>query len=210
MSCCDRHFTGRNYRTRSRLFRTYRHPDESFQIQKTTTLLLAVLQIRDFHPGSWFLPIPDPGSKHMEKKNCYHTFLCSHKFRKIENYFSFEVIKKNFWANFQKIIDLFTQKMGSGSGIRDPGSGKNLFRIPDPGVKKAPDPGSGSATLASRLSATDLWGPRPRWTCAASLPRDPRPCCTRAAAPGSAPPRQCGTRHPKHRKKGPIIILYKH
>jgi hypothetical protein len=29
-----------------------------------------------------------------------------------------------------------------GSGIR-----KNLFRIPDPGVKKAPDPGSGSATL---------------------------------------------------------------
>ncbi len=36
-----------------------------------------------------------------------------------------------------------------GSGIRDPGSGKNLFRIPDPGVKKAPDPGSGSATLAT-------------------------------------------------------------
>jgi hypothetical protein len=34
-----------------------------------------------------------------------------------------------------------------GSEIRDPGSGKNLFRIPDPGVKKAPDPGSGSATL---------------------------------------------------------------
>jgi hypothetical protein len=30
--------------------------------------------------------------------------------------------------------------MGLGSGIRDPGSGKNLFRIPDPGVKKAPDP----------------------------------------------------------------------
>jgi hypothetical protein len=32
--------------------------------------------------------------------------------------------------------------MGLGSGIRDPGSGKNLSRIPDPGVKKAPDPGS--------------------------------------------------------------------
>ena len=29
-----------------------------------------------------------------------------------------------------------------GSEIRDPGSGKNLLRIPDPGVKKAPDPGS--------------------------------------------------------------------
>jgi hypothetical protein len=70
------------------------------------------------------------------------------------------------WANFQRIIELFTQKIvkssqkyGFGirdpgseirdprSGIRDPGSGKNLFRIPDPGVKKAPDPGSGSATL---------------------------------------------------------------
>jgi hypothetical protein len=35
--------------------------------------------------------------------------------------------------------------MGLGSGIRDSGSGKNLFRIPDPGIKKAPDPGS--ATL---------------------------------------------------------------
>jgi hypothetical protein len=37
--------------------------------------------------------------------------------------------------------------MGLGSEIQDPRSGKNLFRIPDPGVKKAPDPGSGSATL---------------------------------------------------------------
>jgi hypothetical protein len=27
-----------------------------------------------------------------------------------------------------------------GSGIRYPGSGKNLFRIPDPGVKKHPIP----------------------------------------------------------------------
>jgi hypothetical protein len=36
--------------------------------------------------------------------------------------------------------------------VWDPGSGKNLFRIPDPGVKKAPDPGSGSATLLEILS----------------------------------------------------------
>jgi hypothetical protein len=67
------------------------------------------------------------------------------------------VLKKKIWANFQRIIELFAQKIVSklskvwvwdpGSGIRDPGSGKNLFRIPDPGVKKAPDPGSGSATL---------------------------------------------------------------
>jgi hypothetical protein len=37
--------------------------------------------------------------------------------------------------------------MGLGSRIRDPGSGKNLFWIPDLGVKQAPIPGSGSATL---------------------------------------------------------------
>jgi hypothetical protein len=42
--------------------------------------------------------------------------------------------------------------MGLGSGIRDPGSGKNLSRIPDPGVKTAPDPGSGPATLQTAVA----------------------------------------------------------
>ncbi len=54
------------------------------------------------------------------------------------------------WANFQRIIELFTQKIVtklSKIWIWNPGSGKTLFRIPAPGVKKAPDPGSGSATL---------------------------------------------------------------
>jgi hypothetical protein len=41
--------------------------------------------------------------------------------------------------------------MGLGSGIR-----KNLFRIPNPGVKKAPDPGSGSAT-PEFLGAGTYW-----------------------------------------------------
>jgi hypothetical protein len=64
-------------------------------------------------------------------------------------------MKKKIGANFQRIIELFTPKIVTklsklwvwdpGSEIRDPG--KNLFRIPDPGVKRAPDPGSGSATL---------------------------------------------------------------
>ncbi len=35
--------------------------------------------------------------------------------------------------------------------VWDPGSGKTLFRIPDPGVKKAPDLGSGSETQQSFL-----------------------------------------------------------
>jgi hypothetical protein len=56
------------------------------------------------------------------------------------------MLKKKIWPSFHRIIELFTQKVVTKlSG--DPGSGKNLFRIPDPGVKKAPDPGSGSATL---------------------------------------------------------------
>jgi hypothetical protein len=60
------------------------------------------------------------------------------------------VLKKKIGANFQRNIELFTKKIvkkllkiwswDPGSEIRDPGSGKNLFWIPDPGVKKAPDP----------------------------------------------------------------------
>jgi hypothetical protein len=50
-------------------------------------------------------------------------------------------------SKVSKKMSLSSQKYGF--GIRDPGSGirKNLCRIPDPGVKKAPDPGSGSAAL---------------------------------------------------------------
>ena len=61
------------------------------------------------------------------------------------NYFIFKMLKKKIWANFQRIIELFTQKIVSKLSkiwVWDPVSGKNLFRIPDPGVKKAPDPGS--------------------------------------------------------------------
>jgi hypothetical protein len=104
------------------------------------------------HPGS---RISDPGSKNSNKREgrkkiCCHNFLCSHKLHKIANYFSFEVVKKKFWANFQRIIELFTQKIVTklskiwiwdpGSEIRDPektysGSriqGSKRHRIPDP------------------------------------------------------------------------------
>ncbi len=59
-------------------------------------------------------------------------------------------MKKKFWANLQRIIELLTQKIViklSKVWVWDPGSRKNLFWIPDPKVKKAPDPRSGSATL---------------------------------------------------------------
>jgi hypothetical protein len=43
------------------------------------------------------------------------------------------VPKKKIWANFQRIIELFTQIIVnklSKIWVWDPGSGKNLFRIP--------------------------------------------------------------------------------
>jgi hypothetical protein len=51
------------------------------------------------------------------------------------NYFIFEMLKKKIWAYFQRIIELFTQM---GFDIR-----KKPIPDPGPGVKKAPDPGSG-------------------------------------------------------------------
>jgi hypothetical protein len=98
-------------------------------------------------PGCLFR-IPDPNffpsriqtqqQKREVKKNVCHTFFCSHKFHKIENYFSFEVLKKKIWANFQRIIELFTQKIVtklSKIWLWDPGSrgqkGTGSW-IPDP------------------------------------------------------------------------------
>jgi hypothetical protein len=109
-----------------------------------------VLRIRDVYPGSRILIFTYPGSRipdpktatkeRGEKKICCHNFLCSHKNHKIANYFSFEVLKKKKLAQFSKNYRTFYPKncqhalknMGLGSGIGDPGSGKNLFRIPDP------------------------------------------------------------------------------
>ncbi len=106
-------------------------------------------------PWSWFLPIPDPGSKISNKRegwkkiNC-HTFICCHKFHKIDNYFIFAMLLKKIWTHFQRIIEYFTQKIVtklSKIWVWDPGSEIRKTPIPDPGVKKTPDPGSGSAIL---------------------------------------------------------------
>jgi len=75
----------------------------------------SVLRIRDVlsriliftHPGS---RIKKQQQKRGEKKICY-AFLCSHKFHKTEHYFSFEMLKIKICANFQRIIELFTQKI---------------------------------------------------------------------------------------------------
>jgi hypothetical protein len=61
--------------------------------------LITVLRIRN----------PKQQQKRGVKKISCHNFLCSHKFHKIANYFSFELLKKKIWANFQRIIELFNQ-----------------------------------------------------------------------------------------------------
>jgi hypothetical protein len=66
------------------------------------------------------------------------------------NFVIFEMLKKKIWANIQRIVEVFTQKifnMLSNIWVWDPGSEIRKKPNPDPGVKKAPDPGSGSATL---------------------------------------------------------------
>ncbi len=99
--------------------------------------------------------IPDLGSrikkqqqKRGVKKFVVVPFFCSHKFHIIENYFIFEMLKKIILANFQRIIELFSQKIVrklSKIWVWDLGS-----EIQDPAVK-AQDPGSGSATLHASI-----------------------------------------------------------
>jgi hypothetical protein len=113
-----------------------------------------VLRIQDFYPGSRTLILVHPGSRIQKqqqrrrvKKICCPTFFCSHNITKLKIILFFEQVKKKLWANLQRIIEIFTQKVVikiSKIWVWDPRSGKNLFRILDPGVKKAQDPGSGT------------------------------------------------------------------
>jgi hypothetical protein len=64
-----------------------------------------------------------------------------------------EQVKKKLWANLQGIMELFTPKNSiklSKIWVWNPRSGKNLFRIPDPGSRG--QKGTGSRI---RISNTD-------------------------------------------------------
>jgi hypothetical protein len=92
-----------------------------------------VLRIRDVYPGSRI-------QKQQQKKLDVKPFYVARKFNKIVNYFSFEVLKKKTWAQFQRIIELFTKKIvkiwswDPGSEIRDPEKTHSGSRIPDSAV----------------------------------------------------------------------------
>jgi hypothetical protein len=114
-----------------------------------------VWRIRDVYPGSRILifthpgsRIPDLGSRIPDPKTATKE-RGEKKFPKIVHYFSFEVLKKKIWANFQRIIELFTREIVtklSKVWVWDPGS-----RIQGSKRHRIPDPGSGSATLLLSL-----------------------------------------------------------
>ena len=132
-------------------------------------------RIRDVYPGSRILifthpgsripdlgsRIPDPGYRIQKqqqktgvKKFFVKPFFVASNFTKLNIILFLICWRKKIGPIFQELLKypkkpkkLSPSPQKYGFGIRDPGSGKNLFLIPDPGVKKAPDPGSGSATL---------------------------------------------------------------
>jgi hypothetical protein len=100
----------------------------------------------DFYPSRFLgSRIPKQQQKRGVKKMCCHTFLCNHKFHKIVNYFSLEVLKKKIWPNFQRYIELFTQKIVTKllkKWVWDPRSGIRVKPIPDPGSRSYKGTGS--------------------------------------------------------------------
>ncbi len=139
----------------SSLFISYRNPLVQCSVADPGCLSRILIFT---HPGS---RIPDPRSNNINKDRgenfFFQTIFCSHKFHKTQYYFIFDMLKKKFWPNFPRIIEVFTQKIVTkpskiwvwdpGSEIRDPRSGiwdpektysrsriqgSKRHRIPDP------------------------------------------------------------------------------
>ncbi len=107
---------------------------------------LTVLRIRDVYPGSWFLSIPDLGSripdpktgtKEKGEKNLLSYLFCIHKYKK-------KLKLLYFWIGAEKNLGQFINNYRFGIRKKP---------IPDPGsvVKKALDAGSRSTTLPTKV-----------------------------------------------------------
>jgi hypothetical protein len=59
---------------------------------------------------SW-IPNPKTETKEKGEKKLLSYLFCSHKYDKVQNYFIFEQAKKKLWANLQRIIEPFNQKI---------------------------------------------------------------------------------------------------
>jgi hypothetical protein len=64
--------------------------------------------------------------------------------------------KEKMWDNFQRIIEHFTQKIVK-IWSWDPGSGRRNKPIPDPGVKKASDPGAVLSLTVDKVIQSSLF-----------------------------------------------------
>jgi hypothetical protein len=85
----------------------------------------------------------------VKKKLVVKPFLVATNFTKLKLFYFSNAEEKKFVSVFKELSNFLPKNLSLSSkkygvGIRDPKSGKNLFRIPDPGpgVKKAPDPES--------------------------------------------------------------------
>jgi hypothetical protein len=108
----------------------------------------------DFYPSRILIPDPKTATKVRGEKKLLSYLFCSYKFRKIEYYFIFEMPNKKIWANFQRIIEVFTQKIVTKlskisvwdpekiySGSRIQGSKRHRIPDPDPQHCRDLDPG---------------------------------------------------------------------
>jgi len=82
----------------------------------------------------------------------YQTFLVWHLKKKK----MLALEKEKMWDNFQRIIEHFTQKIVK-IWSWDPGSGRRNKPIPDPGVKKAPDPGAVLSLTVDKVIQSSLF-----------------------------------------------------
>jgi hypothetical protein len=79
----------------------------------------SVLRILDVYPGSRILIFTHPGSRiqkqvekrGVKKKNFFKHFFVATNFTKCKTIFFFELLKKKIWPKFQRIMELFTQKV---------------------------------------------------------------------------------------------------
>ncbi len=109
---------------------------------------------------------PDPGcflgqirTKRRGIENYWPTFFVAINLQNLNYFTSEKVPQKKIWANWQRISLIFTQKivtMLSEIWVLKARSGIRNRLIPDPGVKRASDPESGTATLLKSNLASQL------------------------------------------------------
>ncbi len=128
------------------------------------------------HPGS---RIQKQQQKRGVKKNICQTFFWSHKFHKIVNFFTFEMLQNKIWANFQRIIELFTPKIVtklSKIWIWDRGSRIRKKPIPDPGSRGQKGTGSririSNTEFNQRIWTLTLTEKAVLWMCGKITPKN--------------------------------------